>query len=383
MTPTIRAFTALTEIDDVCKAERAIVAKINTGAIDRYGTVIQPTGGDFRAFEKCPVVLFEHGRDPLRGALPIGKNLWTTPVKTPGHQIIKAKTRFNQDNFSQMLYEAYRDGDMTGWSVSILPSDFGAPTSQETRSNPTWKDATCIYRKWELLEYSAVSVPGNSEALTYEELRSLSRVVARGIPVPIDLKELADRAMSASGGMASGGALVKTEGCDEDEEEDKEEVESVDKSADDPADCEDKEEVEDDEEAEEEAKPKKRSASEDESNLKEPLTSSPDPEPVVDRDAPESNSQVTLDSSVERNLPGTPDSSPEPEPAVDRNSSEIPNSSPEPTPSPLPVRDLDAERQAAEQCRQMIIAAVLQFRDFGEQRIERLRDAWDLMNGRV
>lgn len=192
MTPVIRSYVA--EIDDVKPGERSVIAKINTGSIDRYRTVIEPRGMMLEAYRSNPVVLWEHGKDPHRGTMPIGRNVWIKIDRGENPKII-AKTQFRNDDYSQALFEAYRDGDLRGWSVNILPHDHGVPTRDEIRMRPELRDCQTIYRTSELAEYSAVAVPGNAETLTL--------LASRGIWIP----EI--RTMTESEGMEDGGALVK------------------------------------------------------------------------------------------------------------------------------------------------------------------------------
>ena len=171
MTNIIRAYEA--KIDDVIPGERSVVSKINTAAVDRYRTVIQPQGGDLDGYRKNPVVLWEHGKDPQRGTMPIGRNQW---IKADSQQII-AKTVFRNDEYSQMLFDAYQDGGLRGWSVNILPSEASPPTKDEMRAAPSaMAECQMVYRRWELAEYSGVSVPGNADTLTM--------IASRGIYVP-------------------------------------------------------------------------------------------------------------------------------------------------------------------------------------------------------
>ena len=60
----IRAYIA--RVDDVNPKERSVVAKINTGALDRFRTTIDPKGVDLSNYNANRVVLWEHGMDPTR-----------------------------------------------------------------------------------------------------------------------------------------------------------------------------------------------------------------------------------------------------------------------------------------------------------------------------
>lgn len=170
----LRSYEAL--IDDVQKGERSVVAKINTAVLDRFKTVIDPLGANLESYNKARVVLWEHGQDPMRGMLPVGRNLWIRARKAEKDLI--AKTVFGDDEFSQALFGMYQDGTLRSFSIRPLPdfSKCSPPTAAEVRSRPELADCKMMYRAWELLEYSAVAIPGNPEALAL--------AVSRGLWVP-------------------------------------------------------------------------------------------------------------------------------------------------------------------------------------------------------
>lgn len=231
-----RAYDA--KIDDVLPGERSVVARINTGIVDYYRTVIDPLGGDTHNFNRNGPVLWNHGKDAMRGTVPIGKG-WVK-VRSSERDII-GKTKFAADDFSQMIFDMYEQEILKGFSVNVLPSEASPPSAEEIRGRPDLANCEMIYRRWNLIEYSAVALPGNPEAL--------SLVVARGLTMPDDVRplyearvravvampglpgEMADRTivvpgvgpvMTDSGGMASGGAAVKpnVKGDDEDDDDD-------------------------------------------------------------------------------------------------------------------------------------------------------------------
>lgn len=165
-THVIRGYAAT--VEDVSAQERMVTARINTASVDRYRSVIDPAGGDLSKYNR--VVLWEHGKDPTRGSLPIGKCSW---IKRVGNEI-RARTQFAKDDYSQALFEMYRDGMLNGWSVNVLPQagSYGPPTQAE-RARPEMAGCETVYRKWELAEYSGVAVPGNAEALSMLEARGI------------------------------------------------------------------------------------------------------------------------------------------------------------------------------------------------------------------
>ncbi len=164
----VRAFEG--EITEVKEGERSIVARINTDAVDRLRTVIDPMGGDTKHFNKTRSVLWEHGKSTDRGTKPIGSG-WVKVRQTERDMI--GKTAFAKDDFSQGLFELCRDGHLRSWSISAMVHQATPPTESEIQRRPELADCDMIYRKWDLAEYSLVSVPGNSDAVTLLVSRGL------------------------------------------------------------------------------------------------------------------------------------------------------------------------------------------------------------------
>lgn len=165
-TPTLRAFEA--RVDDVDADERTVVAVINTAAIDRYRTVITPKGARLDNYRKNPVVLFNHDA----GSPPIGRNLWVKYRKAKNDLI--AKTYFDTDDFSESIFQKVSSGSLRAWSIRFEPdySKCGPPTEEEIRADKSLRDVYFMYRVWELLEYSAVTIGGNADCLTDPDARS-------------------------------------------------------------------------------------------------------------------------------------------------------------------------------------------------------------------
>lgn len=179
-TPFTRAFEA--KIDDVSTPRRTVTAKINTNCVDRYNTVIVPRGGDWSNFMRSgPAVLWEHGNDPNRGRLPVA-HCNSLKYRKMDDDILGVM-QFKGDDFSSQVMEMYADGTLRSFSVEFLPdvAKSGRPTQEEVRANPSWGVAHTIYRSWELTGFSAVSYPGNPEALAL--------AVERGFWVPEETRK--------------------------------------------------------------------------------------------------------------------------------------------------------------------------------------------------
>lgn len=160
---------------DIKKDERCVIAAISTDAIDRSGEVVLPRGIEKDSYRKNPVVLWAHDyRIP-----PIGKALW---VKTSqnGRQLI-SKTQFNTTELGEQIFELYSKGHMNAFSIGFIAKEYSAPSVKEIEARPELEGCRLIIRKSSLLEYSAVPVPCNPEALAYE--------VSKGLVIPKELDE--------------------------------------------------------------------------------------------------------------------------------------------------------------------------------------------------
>ncbi len=163
-----RTFEA--SIDSVLDGERAVVARINTAGVDRLKTVIDPLGCDVSHFNKTRSVLWNHGLDPIRGTVPIGAG-WAKVRRAQRDMI--GKTAFAKDDFSNQLFESYKDGTLRGWSIKAGVHQSSPPTVDEMRAMPELEECETIYRKWDLIEFSATPTPGNSDCLTMLVSRGL------------------------------------------------------------------------------------------------------------------------------------------------------------------------------------------------------------------
>ncbi|MAT39257.1 MAG: hypothetical protein CL946_06610 [Ectothiorhodospiraceae bacterium] len=138
------------ELRDISPAKREIAGLITTSAVDRYMEIVEPRGARLENYLKNPVVLLNH----KSWGLPIGKNI---SLEVHGDGLL-ARTQFADTQEGKDTYRLYSEGFMKAWSIGFLPR--------------AWKDAEgeAGYRRrytdWELLEYSAVTIPANPDALS-------------------------------------------------------------------------------------------------------------------------------------------------------------------------------------------------------------------------
>ena len=141
-----------TKVDTATMVVRAV---ITTKQPDRAGDVIIPGGlQNAKQFLRNPVVLWAHQRTwPPIGAcqkLDVQKDC------------IVAETKFSESSpFARDVFKLYAEGILRAWSVGFLPQEiYPIPPS---RDRP---EGGMCFTKWDLLEYSAVPIPENPEALT-------------------------------------------------------------------------------------------------------------------------------------------------------------------------------------------------------------------------
>ena len=142
------------KIDD---DERTITAVISTGSIDRDKEVVKATGGNFDSYLKNPVVLWAHDYKEM----PIAKTVWLKQ----GTKKITAKARFAETEMAEEVYQLYKGGFLKAFSIGFIPKKRHSPTPDDIKKNPDLVDAWNIIDEWELLEFSAVPIPANPEAL--------------------------------------------------------------------------------------------------------------------------------------------------------------------------------------------------------------------------
>jgi HK97 family phage prohead protease len=150
----IKQYIAKSDVDD---EERTVTAVVSTDVVDREGEVLLPKGVDFEQYLKNPVVLWAHDYRET----PIARSLWMTK----GRKGITAKAKFADTEKAEEIYQLFKGGYLNAFSVGFLPKKYHEPTPDEVKKRPEWAEASLIYDEWELLEFSAVPVPANPEAL--------------------------------------------------------------------------------------------------------------------------------------------------------------------------------------------------------------------------
>jgi HK97 family phage prohead protease len=142
---------------EIGEEDRTVTAVISTGTVDREEEVLLPRGGSFDTYLKNPVVLWAHQYDEA----PIARTLW---IKS-GNKKVTAKAQFAETPRAEEIYQLFKGGYLNAFSIGFLPTKSHEPKPDEIQKRPEWANARRIYDEWELLEFSAVPVPANPEAL--------------------------------------------------------------------------------------------------------------------------------------------------------------------------------------------------------------------------
>jgi phage head maturation protease len=145
-----------TEVKSIEDETRSLSFTISTNKVDRSLDSINPDGWDLEAYKKNPVVLWAHDSTmvPPAKAVDIGV--------VDGR--LRAKTVFvPKDNpavgaFAEGIFQLYKGGFLNATSVGFLPIEMNY-------SDEPSRKGGLNFTKQELMEFSLVPVPANSEAL--------------------------------------------------------------------------------------------------------------------------------------------------------------------------------------------------------------------------
>lgn len=142
-------------------ADGTITVKVMTDQVARDGMVLDPEGLRTEDYMKNPVVLWEHGQDPRRGAEPVArcKNLMR---KDDGYV---AEIEFAGDEFAQRIEGKMRDEFLNAVSVGWKTED----VQREERGD----GMVPVVRESDMTEFSVVGVPADTDALVQSRMHGL------------------------------------------------------------------------------------------------------------------------------------------------------------------------------------------------------------------
>jgi HK97 family phage prohead protease len=139
-------------------ADGTITVKVMTDQVARDGMVLDPEGLRTDDYMKNPVVLWEHGQDPRRGAEPIARctNLMR---KDDGYV---AEIKFADDEFAQRIEGKMRNEFINAVSVGWKTED----VQREERG----ESMIPVVRESDMTEFSVVGVPADTDALVQSRM---------------------------------------------------------------------------------------------------------------------------------------------------------------------------------------------------------------------
>lgn len=142
--------------------EKSFIATASTEDIDRDGDILMLNGWRLKNFKKNPVILWQHDAS----LMPIAKaeEVWTEDKKLKFKPVF-APSEVNP--FAQQVYNAYKKGFLTSFSVRFDPIEFeDMPIDEDNVTAFRGRK----YKAQELLEISAVNIPSNPQATKSKEV---------------------------------------------------------------------------------------------------------------------------------------------------------------------------------------------------------------------
>ncbi len=139
---------------------RVVRYVLSTGTADRMNDTIDPTGWRLENYRKNPVLLLNHDKR----SLPIGR---AVDVSVQGNKLVGAYQFATADEYpvADTVFRLVLGGYMPGGSVGFMPIKY--VFNEETNG--------IDFKEQELLEFSAVTVPCNPDAvaLSYSGAKGL------------------------------------------------------------------------------------------------------------------------------------------------------------------------------------------------------------------
>lgn len=141
--------------------ERTVRFKISSEVVDRDGDTLIAKGCDFTNFAKNPVFLPFHTYGDFPLGIPKNWGVEGNAVYCDVYFPTIDELSTDPDNASEkaklvdFTYHCYKTGMLNAVSVGFIPKD----------TEPNTKTGGFIVKEWELLEFSAVAVPANQDAI--------------------------------------------------------------------------------------------------------------------------------------------------------------------------------------------------------------------------
>ncbi|MDP4190590.1 MAG: HK97 family phage prohead protease [Bacteroidota bacterium] len=145
--PLRQSFDAV--IQSVEKNQRTLTCMIVSAQTNRGKRKVEIKGCQYEDYMKSPVVLAFHDEEKV-----IARCQWLKFTE----QGIVAKFEFRDNELANDIYDLYKEGFLTSWSIGFLPVTWNYEEEEGVE--------IIHITKWILLEVSAVSIPMDANAIT-------------------------------------------------------------------------------------------------------------------------------------------------------------------------------------------------------------------------
>jgi len=154
----VRKGWTCSEVRSIDVDKRIVDFVISTDAVDRMGDIVSVDGWNLKAYKKNPVILFghDHSSPPIARSLSVK----VEEIKKNKNALV-SRAEFMPAEISPFafsIFQMYVQGYMKATSVGFIPLEY---KFSEEKDRPYGID----FVSQELIEYSAVPVPANPEAL--------------------------------------------------------------------------------------------------------------------------------------------------------------------------------------------------------------------------
>lgn len=175
----MKRITRQAEISKINNEERTAEFVISTESIDRHGTSFKLDGWELEAYNRNPIVCYNHHADGTNPDTIIG----TSVVYKDGNQLI-GKVTFEDEGDNEIadkVWKKINKGTLKMASVGAIPHEF------RWGNVDNGEDAGAIYfTRQELLEWSIVSAGSNRDAHKrmvddLEELKASLEPIVKGM----------------------------------------------------------------------------------------------------------------------------------------------------------------------------------------------------------
>lgn len=171
--------------------DRTVRFKISSEVVDRDGDILIAGGCDFSNFSKNPQFLGFHNYGDYPLGIPknwgIEGNAVYCDVYFPTIEELSSDKDFASEKAKlvDFTYHCYKTGMLNAVSVGFIVKD----------ADPNKETGGFIIKNWELLEFSAVTVPANQDAIA-QAVKSFGDENAKGMIDPIERLKIVENELA-------------------------------------------------------------------------------------------------------------------------------------------------------------------------------------------